>query len=103
MAQFILAAAAESNLDEIWLYIAGESGSAARADKVIERLLKGISILAANPRIGIRCDPSIDLAGRWFPMEAYIVYYRTKRSHILVTHVFDGRRDQRTAWVAKDL
>lgn len=98
MKRFVLTREAEQNLDDIWLYIARESRSIAPAEKLIRRICDVIILLAANPAIGRPCSDDIDPQGYWFPVGRYIVYYRRLARRIAITHIFDGSRDQKTAW-----
>ena len=97
MKRFVLTQAAKNDLDEIWLYIARESGSIASAERIIWRLHKTIVTLAANPGIGRQCE-DIDAKGLCFPVGTYIVYYREEAKRIVITHVFHGKRNQGKAW-----
>lgn len=98
MQRFILTEAAQKDLDEIWFYIAKESGSIAPAERVIWRLHKAIVTLATNPDIGRPCSEDICLGGLWFPVGRYQVYYLKGTRQIIITHVFQGQRDQKKAW-----
>ena len=97
MKRYVLTKSAKNDLDEIWFYIATQSGSIAPAEQVIWRLHEKIVSLAANPGSGRRCD-DIDPAGRCSPLGNYIVYYREESRRIVITHVFHGKRNQAKAW-----
>lgn len=98
MKRFVLTGEAEKDLDDIWFYIARESGDIAPAERVIWRLHQAIVTLADNPEIGRPCSEDIDPSGQWFPVDKYIVYYRPQAHRIIITHVFDGRRNQKKSW-----
>jgi plasmid stabilization system protein ParE len=51
MKRYVLTKSAKNDLDEIWFYIAAQSGSIAPAERVIWRLHEKIVSLAANPGI----------------------------------------------------
>jgi plasmid stabilization system protein ParE len=93
MQRLVLTESAKNDLDEIWFYIAAESGSIESAERVIWRLHRTITKLTATPGMGRRCD-DIDPKGRCFPAGNYIVYYREESRRIVITHVFHGNRDQ---------
>ncbi len=50
MSRYLLASAAESDLDSIWEYIARDSVDA--ADRWIAKLFDAFEVLAVNPAIG---------------------------------------------------
>lgn len=52
MARHRLAAKAKAELDEIWLYVARNSGSIEVADRLLESISDRFLLLARNPRIG---------------------------------------------------
>ena len=43
---------ADSDLDDIWYYVASKSGSIEIADRLIESIASRFSILASHPNIG---------------------------------------------------
>jgi toxin ParE1/3/4 len=96
MKRYVLTQPARDDLDDIWFFIARQGGLGP-AERLILRLQETIVGLAAHPEIGRRCD-DIDEGGRCFPVAHYIIYYRVDSRRILITHVFHGRRDQRSAW-----
>jgi plasmid stabilization system protein ParE len=50
----VRAPSADSDLDDIWYYIAKESGSADRADHFVASLTERFYLLSGNPYIGRR-------------------------------------------------
>lgn len=96
MKRFVLTESAKQDLDDIWFYIAENSGSIVPAERVIWKLHEKILALAASPGIGRRCD-DIDPGGRCSPMGNYIVYYREDSRRIAITHIFHAKRDQSKA------
>jgi len=98
MKRIVLTDAVQKDLDDIWFYIARQSGNIAPAEQVIKRLHATIVTLANNPDIGRPCSEDIDPNGRWFPVNNYILYYRAETRRIIFTHIFDGRRNQSDAW-----
>jgi plasmid stabilization system protein ParE len=87
-----VSAAAERDLDDIWHYVATNSGSLERANKFVDAITQRISILAHSPKAGtLRSE--IDLDVRGLPVGDYIVYYREKNRRII-----HGSRDQDAAY-----
>jgi toxin ParE1/3/4 len=97
MKRYRLTKTAQADIDGIWLYVAKDSGNPAPAERLIWRFHKAIVNLASQPEIGLPC-PDIDKTGLSFPVGNYMIYYRHEASLIAITHVFDGRRDQKKAW-----
>jgi plasmid stabilization system protein ParE len=56
MSEFRLSPEAEAELDGIWIHIAGESGSADIATRVVEGITERFWLLARHPYVGRRRD-----------------------------------------------
>jgi plasmid stabilization system protein ParE len=54
MNSFRLLPPVESELDDIWLYIARESGSLETAKRLVEGLVDRFTLIALHPQIGRR-------------------------------------------------
>jgi len=61
---------ADSDLDDIWYYVASKSGSVEIADRFIESITSRFSILASHPNIGRARDRTSDVAFGAFPPES---------------------------------
>jgi len=87
---------AQSELDEIFVYVAEHAGLDA-ADRLVEAIEEQFALLGESPGIGRRRD---DLAPGVlsFPMGRYLVYYRKARGAVQILHVFHGARDQGSAF-----
>ncbi len=81
---------AESDLDEIWLSIAGDS--VARADKFIDDLTDRFVLLASTPRAG-RARPELAQGLRSFAFRKYVVFYSLADESVLIERVLHGSRD----------
>ena len=81
---------AETDILEIWDYIAGDSLAA--ADRWVERLDEQFGLLAAQPKMG---RPRDELAPgvRSFPVDRYTVFYVPLDDGIDVVRVLHGARD----------
>jgi toxin ParE1/3/4 len=87
-----LAPQARADLDDIWEYIASESGDMAIADRVIDAISARFMLLASWPRLGrIRDDLRRGL--RSFLAGNYIIFYRLQRRDVLILRVLHVRRD----------
>jgi toxin ParE1/3/4 len=88
-----LALEAEAELDDIWLHIAMGSGSAEVADRFVGTLIDHFKALARNPYIGRRRDTDLRPGLRSFPVDEYVIVYRTDGDDVLILHVVRGGRD----------
>ena len=90
--RIVLSLAAERDLDDLFDYIARDSG-VDRAEAILRRLGDTMANLAAAPRIG-RIRP--DLGGaRTFAVWPWIIFYEPLSSGegVAIWRVVDGRRD----------
>jgi len=90
-----LARQAVSELDEIWSYLARESGSAEIADRFIDSLTDRFFLLSKHPYVG---RPRFDLRSglRSFPVGQYVIFYRIEDEDVLILHVVHSHRDIET-------
>ncbi len=90
MSRHALSAQSRSDLDDIWLYIASDSVSA--ADRLIDRLVGKIQVLAKQPGMGrIREDLAETL--RSYPVDNYVIFYRPTHDGIEIVRILSGFRD----------
>jgi toxin ParE1/3/4 len=92
---------AENDLDEIWHDIAWRSGNIKIANSVVDAITDIFPILATNPEAG-RSRDDIDPGVRSFPVQKYIVFYRTSGQDLTVSRVIHGMRDQKAAFFSPD-
>jgi toxin ParE1/3/4 len=88
-----LAPQAESDLDDIWLYVAKQSGSAETADRLIDSITERIWLLAQFPHLGRGRDHDLRPGLRTFPVVNYVIVYRVEGEDVLVLRVLRGGRD----------
>jgi toxin ParE1/3/4 len=88
-----LASQAEADLDNIWYYVATESGSIEIADRLIDSITERFLLLARNPRLGRCRDEELRPGLRSFPVGQYIILYRIEGEDVLILHVVRGSRD----------
>ena len=81
-----LSPAAEAELDEIWWYIAEQSGSVEAAKSVVASITERFSLLATFPHLGrIRNDLRPGMRG--FTVGDYVILYSIKGEDVLILHV----------------
>ena len=93
MSGFRLSPEAEDQLDSIWLYIAGESGSIDTANRVIDRITERFWVLAQHPFVGRRRD---DLRSglRSFPAGDFVIVHSVEEDEtVAILYVFHGSQD----------
>ncbi|HEV2646389.1 MAG TPA: type II toxin-antitoxin system RelE/ParE family toxin [Acidobacteriaceae bacterium] len=86
---------ADSDMDEIWLYIATQSHSYEAADRFIDSIVDRFLLLATHPHIGRARDEELRPGLRSFPVGDYMILYRIEDPHILILRVLHGRRNLR--------
>jgi toxin ParE1/3/4 len=84
---------AEAELDDIWYYVAKESGSIEIADRLIDSITERFYLLACHPHIGRHRDEDLRPGLRSFPVGEYVIIYRVEEKDVLILHVFRGSRD----------
>ncbi len=70
-----LAPQVEFELDDIWYYIARDSGSAEIADRLIDSITDRFHLLADHPYVG-RLREDLRAGLRSFPVGQYVIIYR---------------------------
>jgi toxin ParE1/3/4 len=91
-----LAPEVEAELDQIWYYIARESGSIEIADRLIDSITDRFLLLASHPYLGRRRDDDLRPGLRSLPFGMYVIVYRIENEDVLILHVMHGRRDIET-------
>ncbi|KWV58167.1 plasmid stabilization protein [Bradyrhizobium macuxiense] len=81
---------AETDLDEIWLFIA--SDNIAAADRVVDRIGNIFQMLAENPLAG-RQRPELGMSIRSFPAGNYVLFYEAFPNGVEIVRVLHGARD----------
>jgi len=90
MARVTRAAVVDSDLLEIWLYIAEDNPRA--ADELLDRIDTACRTLARSPRAG-RARPELGQDVRSHAVGRYVVYYRKAKGGIQLIRVLSGYRD----------
>ena len=71
-----LAPAATFDLDDIWIYIAKESGNLEVADKIIDAITERFWFISRHPHIGRGRDEDLRSGLRSFPVGKHLIRYR---------------------------
>ncbi len=86
---FRLLPEAEADLDDIWFYVARESGSMEIASRLITSITDRFWLLAKNPQLGRRRDHDLRLGLRSFPVGEYVIY-RVEDDDAIILHIMRG-------------
>jgi plasmid stabilization system protein ParE len=89
--KYVLSVAAETDLDEIWEYIAQDNLDA--ADRWIGKLFDTFQSLAQTPGSGHKREDLTALPILFWPVGAYMILYRVLDSRIEIVAVTQGARD----------
>lgn len=90
---FRVAPQAESDLDEIWYFLATESRNVDVADRVVDSITARFALLAGQPYIGRRRDEDLRPGVRSFVVGDYVIAYRLDGDNVLILRVLRGSRD----------
>src|SRR5579864_2104802 len=82
----------KAEVDEIWSYIAVESGSVDIADRVVDAITETFLQISRHPNLGRRRD-DLRKGLRSVPSGSYVVFYRVEGNNVRIFHVVHGRRD----------
>lgn len=93
---FRVAPQAESDLDEIWYFLATQSNSVDVADRVIDSITARFALLATHPYVGRRRDEDLRPGVRTFTVGDYVIAYRVDGDNVLILRVLRGSRDIET-------
>ena len=97
MKRIRVAGPAERDLDDIWYYIAKNSGSIEVANGVVDSITETFALFARAPDAGTARD-EIEAGLRGFPVGRYIIYYRESGQYVVISRVIHGMRDQKKAY-----
>lgn len=88
-----VASTAEADLDEIWYYVAVQSGSTEIADRLIDSITDRFLLISRYPEIGRRRDHDLRPGLRSFAAGEYVILYRIEAEDVLILHVMRGSRN----------
>jgi len=90
MNQYRVSGAAQTDLDEIWYYIAEDNFEA--ADRLLVAIVSRFPKLASMPEPGPRRD-ELSSGLRSFAVGNYVIFYRRFENGIEIARVLHGARD----------
>jgi toxin ParE1/3/4 len=83
---------AEADLDDIWLYVAKESGSIETANRLIDTITDRFVTLASFPYIGRSREKDFGPSCRSLTVGEYVIAYSVENEAPLILRVVHGRR-----------
>ena len=84
---------ADSDLDDIWYYVAIKSDSIDIADRFIDSIIDRFFLLASHPNIGRSRDEDLRPGLRSFPIGEYVIIYRILKEDVQILRVLHGSRN----------
>jgi toxin ParE1/3/4 len=84
---------ADSDLDDIWYYVATGSGSMDVADRVVDSIAGRFPLLAGRPNIGRPRDLDLRPGLRSFSVGNYVIVYRIEEEDVVILRVLRGSRN----------
>jgi len=88
-----LASRAAQDLEDIWFYVASESGSEEIANRLIDSITERFLLLARHPHAGRARSDDLGSGRRSFPVGEYVIVYSVRSGDVLILRVVHGRRD----------
>ncbi|MGR9247393.1 type II toxin-antitoxin system RelE/ParE family toxin [Rhizobium leguminosarum] len=93
MADVFYSSRARSDMLDLWLWIAGNSGSA-MADTIIDRIEQRISSLGQHPQMGPKRS-EIAADARVLVIERWLALYSVDNDDVRIVRILDGMSDLR--------
>jgi toxin ParE1/3/4 len=84
---------AAADLDEIWYYVAKESGSVEIANHLVDSITDRFFLLAGFPYMGRERENDFGPGSRSFAIGEYVIVYCVEAQDVLILRVAHGRRD----------
>lgn len=84
---------ASADLDDIWYYIARESGDIEVANRLIDSISDRFFLLARHPYLGRSRGEDFGAGARSFPVGEYVIVYCVEDEDVLILRVAHGSRD----------
>jgi toxin ParE1/3/4 len=90
---------ARADLDEIWLYIARESGNHAIATRVVGSITDRFGLFSRFPNIGKSLESELRPNVRTFPVNSYVIFYSVRPGEVRILRIIHARRDAQAIFV----
>jgi toxin ParE1/3/4 len=84
---------AQADLDEIWTFVATESGSFEIADRVLSSLARTLDVLRRSPYAGKSREQDLRSNLRSIASGKYLIFHRVDAGIVCIVRVIHGSRD----------
>lgn len=84
---------ADADLDDIWFYVANESGSMDVANRLIDSITDQFFLLARHPYLGRPRDDEFGVGSRSLAVGEYVIVYSVEDRDVWILRIVHGRRD----------
>jgi toxin ParE1/3/4 len=84
---------AAADLEDIWLFVAQDSGSMDVAARLIDSITDRFFLLSDFPYAGRARDRDFGIGMRSFPVGEFVIVYLVEEKDVLILRVVHGRRD----------
>ena len=88
-----IAQQARADLDEIWIYIAQESGAPSSATRIVESIVEKFRLLAQFPMLGRSLESEQRPQIRTFVTNNYLIFYRPHADELRILRIIHASRD----------
>lgn len=89
----LLSPRAEADLDDIWLYVARDSGSLEIANHFIDSITSRFILIAEFPNIGRNREHDFGAAVRTLAVGEFVIVYEVAESSTNILRVVHGKRE----------
>jgi toxin ParE1/3/4 len=83
---------ATADLDDIWLYVAEQSGNPNIAQRLIDTITERFYVLSEHPYLG-RSRSELRPALRSYPVRNFLIFYRVDEGDVVIIRILHGSRD----------
>ena len=88
------------DLDDIWHYVARESGSIEVANRLIDTITARFFLLSTHPYLGRARDDDFGIGSRSLNVGEFVIVYCVEHQDVQILRVVHGRRDLETLFGA---
>ena len=89
----LVAPQAETDLDDIWFYVAVDSGSMDIASRLVDSITDKFFFLAGFPQAGRSRERDFGAGVRSFPAGEFVIVYEVQGPDVFILRVVHGKRE----------
>lgn len=91
MSHFRISPQAQTDLDDLWFYVAQDNVDA--ADRLLDEVHAAFLKISEMPGMGHRRDDLVNEPLRFWKVHSYLIIYRPETSPLEIVRVISGYRD----------